>query len=267
MVRPPAVAGSFYPASPLALRREVEHLTAFPGQPRQAVAVIAPHAGYIYSGRVAGETYRQVQLPDRFVLLCPNHTGRGVPVAIMSEGTWRTPLGDVPIDVAMAEQLKQASPLFEEDSRAHEREHSLEVHLPFLQCLKPGFSFVPISVGAGDLPVLKEIGLAIAPVIARSRHPVLIVASTDMTHYEPADQARELDHRAIAAILALDGEQLYQTVRRFRISMCGYGPTTAALIAARGLGAQTAQLIRYAHSGEVSGDYQSVVGYAGIVIR
>ncbi|MBI2820808.1 MAG: AmmeMemoRadiSam system protein B [Acidobacteria bacterium] len=266
VIRPPAVAGTFYPAGDLDLRRMLGDLTDFSAQRMRAVALIGPHAGYVYSGRVAGETYQRVELPNRFIILCPNHTGRGAPVAIMSEGSWRTPLGNAPVDTPLALQLRQASPLFEEDSRAHETEHSLEVHLPFLQFLKSTFSFVPINVGVDDLRLLREVGLAVAEVISCCEDPVLIVSSTDMTHYEPAEHARKKDRKAIEAILKLDAGGLYKTVREHQISMCGYAPTTAALFAAAQLGASRAELVCYASSGDVTGDYDSVVGYAGMVI-
>ncbi|HEV8131369.1 MAG TPA: AmmeMemoRadiSam system protein B [Acidobacteriota bacterium] len=267
VIRPPAVAGAFYPGTDSELRVLLQHLTSFPAQKSRAVALIGPHAGYIYSGKVAGETYARVELPDKFIILCPNHTGRGAPVAIMSDGFWRTPLGEIPIDADLANQLKKASDLFEEDGIAHQMEHSLEVHLPFLQFLKQKFTFVPINVGTGNLEALRQIGLAVAKVVAQSTDPVLIISSTDMTHYEPADQARAKDEKAIQAMLDLDATKLFDTVHHFHISMCGYAPTTATLFAAKQLGARRAELIRYANSGDVSGDHGSVVGYAGLVIR
>src|SRR3989442_71792 len=241
-------------------------LTAFPARKRKAIAVIGPHAGYIYSGKVAGETYQQADLPGKFIILCPNHTGRGAQVAIMSEGSWRTPLGDVPIDAEIAQKLKEASPLFEEDTAAHQLEHSLEVHLPFLQYLKGNLSFVPINVGTSELAGLQEIGSAVAQVVKSAREPILIISSTDMTHYESADRAREKDQRAIQAMLDLDAQKLFDTVHGYRITMCGYAPTTATLFASNRLGARKAELVRYANSGDVTGDYGSVVGYAGLIV-
>ncbi|MBI4457189.1 MAG: AmmeMemoRadiSam system protein B [Acidobacteria bacterium] len=266
MIRPPAVAGSFYPAEDIDLRRMLLELTASPAQKRRAIVLIGPHAGYVYSGRVAGETYTRVELPEKFIILCPNHTGRGAPVAVMSKGSWHTPLGDVPIDTELALRLKEASRLFQEDSVAHQSEHSLEVHLPFLQFLKPTFTFVPINIGIGNLEDLRQIGFAIAEVVAESKNPILIISSTDMTHYEPANRAREKDDKAIRAILDLDARKFFETIQDYQISMCGYAPTTTALFAATRLGARQAVLIRYANSGEVTGDYKSVVGYAGIVV-
>ncbi len=266
MIRPPAVAGAFYPARDAELRRMLGELTAFPPRKRKVIALIGPHAGYIYSGRVAGETYQQVDLPRKFIILCPNHTGRGAQVAIMSEGSWRTPLGDVPIDADLAQKLKEASPLFEEDTVAHQLEHSLEVHLPFLQYLKGDLSFAPVNVGTGNLEALREIGLAVAQVVENAREPILIISSTDMTHYESADHARQKDEKAIQAMLGLDPQQLFETIHRYRITMCGYAPTTATLFASKRLGAQQAELVRYANSGDVTGDYGSVVGYAGVIV-
>ena len=265
-MRPPAVAGTFYPAEDAALQGMLLELTSFPPRQRRAILLVGPHAGYIYSGSVAGQLYRSVDLPDRFVILCPNHTGRGARFAIMSAGQWRTPLGTVPIDSALATRLKERCPLLEEDERAHAREHSLEVHLPFLQFLHPGFTFVPICIGAASVSELQTLGEAIADVVAGNAQQILLISSTDMTHYEPARVARQKDDKALQAILRLDGVGLYQAVERFAISMCGYAPTTAALFAAQRLGASQGELVRYANSGDVTGDYGSVVSYAGIAI-
>jgi len=266
VIRPPAVAGAFYPAAPDQLTAMLRELTPPSTASQKAIALIGPHAGYIYSGRVAGESYARASLPERFIILCPNHRGWGAPVAIMSEGRWRTPLGDVPIDSELAARLRSASMLFEEDSIAHAQEHSLEVHLPFLQYLKREFRFVPVSVGNVSLPELLQIGAAIARVIKECETDIMIISSTDMTHYEPADVARQKDEKAIAAILRLDPTELHEVVRRNGITMCGVAPTTAALAAARDLGGKRAELVLYGNSGDVTGDYKSVVGYAGFLV-
>ncbi|HEY2931621.1 MAG TPA: AmmeMemoRadiSam system protein B [Acidobacteriota bacterium] len=266
MIRPPAVAGAFYPAAPNELLAMLRSLTPLSRSKQKAIALICPHAGYVYSGRVAGESYARAALPDRFIILCPNHRGLGSPLAVMSEGKWRTPLGDVPIDSDLAARLRRTSSLFEEDAGAHSQEHSLEVHLPFLQYLKEDFRFVPVSVGSLPLGELQQVGSAIARVIVESGEDVMIISSTDMTHYEPANAAREKDEKAISAILRLDAAGLYETVQKNRISMCGVAPTTVALAAARELGGTRAELVLYSTSGDVTGDYGSVVGYAGFLV-
>lgn len=273
-IRRPAVAGRFYSANAQRLRAEVEMLTTLPAVPGQqaaesrisAVGCISPHAGYSYSGPVAGALYRRLDLPRRCVILCPNHTGQGEPLAIMSEGAWRTPLGDAPIDEEMAAALKFATPLLREDPGAHQFEHALEVQLPFLQVLRPDFQFTPIAVGTSHFESLSALGNAIADVLAGLPEPALVIASSDMNHYEGDEVTRTKDRRAIEQVLALDPRGLYETVRHGQISMCGYAPATVMLTAARKLGATKAEVVRYATSGDVSGDRDTVVGYAGIAV-
>jgi len=271
-IRQPAVAGRFYPATAHELRHQVENFTR--SQTRadtetkniHALGCVVPHAGYIYSGGVAGAVYERLALPKHYIILCPNHTGRGEPLAIMSHGAWRTPLGDVPIDEELASNLKSRFSLLSEDGAAHRFEHALEVQLPFLQVLQPEFKFVPITVGTSQFEALSALGVSIATVIRNSPDHVLVIASSDMNHYESDSVTRVKDHRAIEQILALDPRGLYDVVRQGNISMCGYGPTVAMLTAALKLGAAKAELIRYATSGDVSGDRDMVVGYAGMAI-
>ncbi|HZP23986.1 MAG TPA: AmmeMemoRadiSam system protein B [Terriglobales bacterium] len=270
-IRQPAVAGRFYPANPQRLRAEVQSYTAPSTAPDagpsiRAIGCVVPHAGYMYSGHVAGAVYRRLELPQRVVILCPNHTGMGEPLAIMSQGAWHTPLGDAPIDEELAAELKRRMPLLSEDDAAHRSEHALEVQLPFLQLLAPGFQFVPIAVGTGNFEVLSALGIALGNLLAQRREPVLVIASSDMNHYESDSVTRVKDRRAIDQVLALDPRGLYDIVHDANISMCGYGPTVAMLTAARKLGAGQAELIRYATSGDVSGDKDMVVGYAGIAV-
>jgi AmmeMemoRadiSam system protein B len=273
-IRQPAVAGRFYPGNAQHLRTEVETFTtarASAGQETvepniSAIGCIVPHAGYVYSGAVAGAVYRRLKLPRRSVILCPNHTGKGEPLAIMSEGAWHTPLGDVTIDTELAESLKAALPLLSEDQEAHRYEHALEVQLPFLQVLKPGIQFVPITVGTSNFEVLSALGKVIATALANLPEPALVIASSDMNHYESDSVTRVKDRRAIDQILALDPRGLYDTVHEGNISMCGYGPATIMITAARKMGATKAELIRYATSGDTSGDRDMVVGYAGIAV-
>jgi len=269
--RPPAVAGRFYPANAQRLRAEVESYVTVPANAPveariRAIGCVVPHAGYMYSGHVAGAVFRRLDLPKRMVILCPNHTGMGEPLAIMSRGVWRTPLGDAAIDDELADELKRRMPLLSEDEQAHLTEHALEVQLPFLQQLDPDFRFVPIAVGTGNFEVLSALGVALGNALAQHRERVLIIASSDMNHFESDGVTRVKDRRAIDQMLALDARGLYDVVREGHISMCGYGPAVAMLTAARKLGASRADLIRYATSGDVSGDKDSVVGYAGIAV-
>src|SRR5208337_659905 len=272
-VRQPAVAGRFYPANAQHLRAEVETYTTAPAsastEPEakiRAFGCVVPHAGYIYSGHVAGAVYGRLELPRRFVILCPNHTGMGEPLAVMSEGAWHTPLGDAAIDEELAVRLKSRLPLLSEDQAAHRYEHALEVQLPFLQVLAPGFQFVPITVGTSNFEALSALGVVIGSVAAEAGEPVLVIASSDMNHYENDDVTRVKDRRAIDQMLALDPRGLYEIVHHGDISMCGYGPAVVMLTACKKLGASQAELIRYATSGDVSGERDMVVGYAGLAV-
>lgn len=267
VVREPAVAGRFYPASSAELRDDVLSYLSPPKKRVRAIGCVAPHAGYIYSGAVAGAVFSRIEIPEICLLLCPNHTGRGHPLAIMKEGQWRTPLGSAGIDPELAGKLIQMFPALSEDSAAHQWEHAIEVELPFLQILKPEIKFVPIAVGTGRHIILHEFGEAIARVMQTIEAQVLIVASSDMNHYEDDATTRVKDHKAIERILALDPAGLYEVVMTESISMCGFAPTVSMLTAARQLGAKKAELVQYATSGDVSGDLESVVGYAGIVIE
>ena len=266
-VREPAVAGYFYPRSPEALSQEVKNYTAYSGEKIAALACVVPHAGYMYSGHVAGAVYGGLQLPRRFVILCPNHTGYGRPLAILSEGAWQTPLGQAPIDHDLGHALRLACPLLEEDEAAHRGEHAIEVQLPFLQAAVPEFAFVPIAVGTARYEPLQALGGALARVVQQEGSNIMLISSSDMNHYEPDDITRVKDHKAIDKILDLDVRGLYNVVMEESISMCGFGPTVAALTAAKLLGATSAEVIKYATSADVSGDRSAVVGYAGIAIR
>ncbi len=270
-IRQPAVAGRFYPANPQRLRAEVESYTAAPAEAPaevkiRALGCVVPHAGYMYSGHVAGAVYRRLEFPQQMVILCPNHTGMGEPLAIMSEGAWQTPLGEIAIDEELATELKRQMPLLSEDDVAHRAEHALEVQLPFLQVLAPGFQFVPIAVGTSNFEVLSSLGVVIGNTLAKRGERSLVIASSDMNHYESDTVTRVKDRRAIDQLLALDARGLYDVVKDGHISMCGYGPAVVMLTAARKLGATKAELIRYATSGDVSDDREMVVGYAGIVV-
>lgn len=271
MIRPPAVAGTFYPSDPRELARQIDEFTrADAAAPKIAArGCVVPHAGYIYSGHVAGAVYASIEIPARCILLGPRHYPRGESMAILSEGGFSTPFGEAQIDSALARQLVHACPRLREDAVAHEREHSLEVQIPFLQRLAGDFRFVPVVLATDRYPALEELGHAIARVVEAENQRgerVLVIASSDMNHYESDAITRVKDERAITRILALDPRGLYDTVRREQISMCGYAATVAMLVAVRELGATEARLVRYATSGDINGDREHVVGYAGIVI-
>jgi MEMO1 family protein len=268
MIRPPAVAGRFYPSDAARLNQELDSFLATGTHPSTicAQACVVPHAGYKYSGRVAGAVYCRMEIPGRVILVGPRHFPRGAPLAIVSGGAWKTPLGLVPVDHSLAEKIKRACPLLREDSVAHESEHSLEVQLPFLQRLAPSFSFVPIVIGSSQYADLETLGVAIANVIGSEPEPILLIASSDMNHYESEEVTRAKDRKAIDRVLALDPRGLFDTVRNEEISMCGYGAAVAMLAAVQRLGAAHGELVRYATSGEITGDFQEVVGYAGITI-
>ena len=232
-VRHPAVAGRFYPRDPDVLRRDLHtYLSQAPQQePIHAVGCIVPHAGYMYSGHVAGAVFADLQVPELCVVMCPNHTGMGLPLAVMSGAAWETPLGDVPIDQEFAEILKQRCALLHEDSAAHRAEHAVEVELPFLQERQPKLRIVPIALGTGHLDVLEQLGNALAESLAAQTRPALIIASSDMNHYESDAVTRVKDQSAIDAILRLDAQGLYEIVTRQNVSMCGFGPVIAMLTA------------------------------------
>jgi AmmeMemoRadiSam system protein B len=267
MIRSPVVAGQFYPGSPDGLRRMIESMVDKKAEKVEAIGLISPHAGYIYSGAVAAAVVSRIKFKDTFVILGPNHTGRGKSFSIMSEGTWETPLGDVEIDSELGKRILATSSCLEEDHMAHQFEHSLEVQVPFLQYFKPDVRIVPIVIGHASGAVYKKIGSELASAIKESKKGVIILASSDMTHYEPHETARRKDSQAIEAIVDLDEDELLRRVDEFDISMCGYAPAVSLISAAKELGAKKAELIKYQTSGDTSGDYGSVVGYAGIIVK
>jgi MEMO1 family protein len=268
VLRPPAVAGRFYPADPVALSREIAAF-APPSEeaPRRAIACVVPHAGYRYSGHVAGAVYARLKLPRRFLLLGPRHFSRGKAQAILSEGAWQTPLGCAEIDSELAHELVRADPGLCEDEVAHQIEHALEVQLPFLQSLSSDFRFVPIALGAREYVQFESLGRAMAEVLRKQSDPVLMIASSDMNHYESDEITRRKDRLALERVLELDARGLFDVVRREGITMCGFGPVVSVLTAARLLGASRATLVRYATSGDINGDRDEVVGYAGVIVE
>ncbi len=267
-VRPPAFAGTFYDARREELTRDVlQYLAAPEAAPAPAFGAIVPHAGYVYSGPVAGAVYARLRVPPTCVILCPNHTGFGRPAAVDPSGAWRTPLGEVRVDRDLARRLGTLAPALEPDAVAHRGEHSLEVQLPFLQVRRPDVAIVPICVGEPSLALCREIGEALAAVCAEEAEPPLLIASSDMNHYESRDVGRGKDDMALACVERLDAEGLFQTVRAERISMCGVLPATTLLFAARAAGAGPARVVARRDSGDETGDTSSVVGYAGVVVE
>jgi MEMO1 family protein len=267
MIRRPAVAGSFYKGSRDALKKELEKCIPQKAERVRAIGVVAPHAGYTYSGRVAGEVYASIEFTPTYVILCPNHHGGGAIASIMIDDDWETPLGIAQINRELAKQIERACELVSEDSSAHRYEHSLEVQLPFLQYFERDFDFVPICIKSLDYYHCLELADQLAEVISSWDQSVTIIASSDMNHFDSAKVGKEKDFLAINEILKMNPKGLYETVIRHGISMCGFIPTTIMILAAQKLGANRAELLQYAHSGEVSGDNQNVVGYAGIIVK
>ena len=276
-VRRPTVAGSWYAGTSQSLRAQIEDCFMHefgPGKlpkvveegPRNMLGLTVPHAGYMYSGSVAASAYYNLAVdgrPDTAVLFGPNHYGLGSGLAIMNEGVWRTPLGDVEIDAQTANQILRESRIIDVDDIAHAREHSIELQLPFLQYLYgSSFKFVPISFLMQDLESSREVGRAVAK--ALSGRNGLVIASTDMTHYEPQERAEQKDKLAINAALKMDEALYYSTVETNGISTCGYGPVVAAITASKLLSAKRARLLCYKTSGDVTSDFSSVVGYASV---
>jgi MEMO1 family protein len=266
VLRLPAVAGRFYPANSEELTALVREC-AKPqpdAKPQHVKACLMPHAGYVFSGHVAGAVFARITLPKRIVILGVRHFPRGESLAINTSGAWRTPLGDALIDEALAAALKKDCPILREDRVAHATEHSLEVQLPFLQVLSPGFSFAPIALGTVRFDDLVAVGEALARILAANPE-VLLLTTSDLNHYENDATTRLKDKKAIDQILALNPRGLYDVCRNEDISMCGLGPAVAMLTALRALAAKQAELVCHATSAEVSGDTSSVVGYAGFI--
>jgi AmmeMemoRadiSam system protein B len=267
MLRLPAVAGRFYPSHPAELTALIHKYTSTdPGLERIPVkACLVPHAGYVYSGHVAGAVFTRIVLPRKVIILGVRHYPRGEAAAILSSGAWRTPLGDARIDEELAEALKKACPLLREDSVAHRAEHSLEVQLPFLQVLAPDFTFVPVAIGTVRFEQLADVGEGFARVLETSKEHVLLLTTSDLNHYQDDATTRIKDRKAIDRLRALEPRGLYDTCRDEAISMCGLGPAVAMLTALNALGAKNPELVKYATSADVSGDRDAVVGYAGMI--
>ena len=265
MKRRPAVAGQFYPGSKAEIDRMLAGLVDADAPKEKALGALSPHAGWIYSGRGAGMLFSRLEIPETVVVLCPNHRGAGADVAIMASGTWELPDGPVEIDADLAGRILDRCDFMEDDPRAHAQEHSLEVQLPFIRRFRPDFKLVPISLGRVSYEQCVDLSAAIVGAVASG--PALVVASSDMTHFESAESAKRKDQLALDQLLKLDPEGLYRTVAKNRISMCGFIPATVMLGYALARGAREARLIDYRNSGDVTGDYSEVVAYATVIVK
>ncbi|MBM4054487.1 MAG: AmmeMemoRadiSam system protein B [Planctomycetes bacterium] len=267
ILRQSAVAGSFYSGDKDRLRHEIDTLVIKDCEKQSALGVVSPHAGYMYSGSVAGSLYSHVIIPDTVVILSPNHTGYGKPYSIWPGGSWNTPLGDIAVNEEVVNELTDNCPLIKKDQEAHLYEHAAEVQIPFIQYFNPDTKIVVMTISARKIQDLKTIGKCMAQTLQKLCPDALVVASSDMTHHEPQESANRKDKIAIDEILALNEDGLYNKVHEFRISMCGIYPAVIMLACSKERGAKEARLVRYATSGDVTDDYDQVVGYAGIIVR
>jgi len=267
MKRKPAVAGQFYPGSKAEIISMVESYVEEISAKQKAIGVMSPHAGWVFSGRGAGIVFSRVEIPSTVVVLCPNHRGRGADMAVMAEGAWELPSGDVEIESGLAKMLLDKCSSLADDHRAHASEHSLEVQLPFIQYFRPDFKLVPISLGRVTYEDCRDLGLALAEAAAEYDGDILVVASTDMTHFESSEAAEKKDNLALDRVRSLDPEGLYNTVVKNRISMCGFLPVTAMLVYALQRGAREAEVVDYRNSGDTTGDYGEVVAYASVIVK
>jgi AmmeMemoRadiSam system protein B len=276
-VRRPTQAGTFYEGTAESLKRQIENCFLHelgPGKipevvkagPRHVLGLVCPHAGYMYSGPVAAHAYYKLasdSKPDVAVIFGPNHKGYGSALAVMNEGSWHTPLGDIEVDSDIADQIAHESRIVDVDESAHRFEHSIEVQLPFLQYLYgSSFKIVPICFLMQDLSSAREVGKATAKVLAGKN--AVIIASSDMTHYESQQSASRKDRLVLEAVEVMDETKLYSIIETQGMTVCGYGPIIALITAAKNLGAKEAKLLCYKTSGDVIGDYSSVVGYAAV---
>lgn len=282
MIRKPAVAGTFYEADPDSLRRRIEwcfkhqlgpgRIPDELGNKRDIKGIIAPHAGYLYSGPVAAHSFAKIAedgFPETFIILCPNHTGIGSGVSTMIEGQWETPLGLVDVDSEFTDKLMHNASVVDSEPSAHLREHSCEVQIPFLQYLAgkwdQSFRIVPICMWMQDLETSTEIGTAIVKAAENLRRDVVVIASTDFTHYQPQEIAYNTDKQVLGAIEGLDENLMMKRVSELNVTMCGYGPVAATMVSSKAQGSKKAIIQKYATSGDITGDHSAVVGYASAV--
>jgi AmmeMemoRadiSam system protein B len=269
-LRTPAVAGAFYPAAPAAVAAEAARLVAADPDappPAPAIAVVSPHAGWRYSGALAGRMLARVAVPERVLVLAPNHTGLGVRASLWPDGAWRLPGLEVPIDDGFGHLLLDEATLLGADRAAHEEEHAIEVLVPLLAARQPALRLAAVVLAGLSFGECEALGAGIARAVARADGPTLIVASSDMNHYLPDDETRAIDEKALAPLAALDPRGLWDAVRAHGITMCGYIPTTVALLAARALGATRATVVGHTTSADAGGDRDRVVGYAAVTVE
>lgn len=280
MKRKPAVAGYFYESDEDLLRERIKWCYTHPvgpgriptklGDKRSIKGLISPHAGYEFSGPVAAFSYLELAedgVPETVLILCPNHTGMGSGLSTMTEGSWLTPLGEVPIDTEFAEKLVSNYPLLDDEPSAHLREHSCEVQLPFLQELGQDFKLVPICMMMQDLETSQELGRAIAATVDELDRDMVVIASTDFTHQMPHEVAEAQDAKVLEAIETFDEEEMIKRIITNNVTMCGYGPVATTMAASKAMGARDARILKYATSGDTSGNYTSVVGYGSALFR
>jgi MEMO1 family protein len=272
MIRRPAVAGQFYSGSVSGLKEQVEDCIEKVDKKIDALGVVCPHAGLMYSGKVAGAVYSRINVPDTYVMLGPNHYGNGAEFSIMTEGVWSMPFGEVRVDSIIAREIFKHTKHLEEDQFAQEREHSLEVQIPFMQYFGRDFQIVPISLRHYDadehfLSICEDMGHGMAKALSKVGSKVTIVASTDLTHYQPKNIAAQNDKAALDAMAVLDAKLLFRQIRERKISMCGYAPVAVMLTACKDLGAKRGSIVRYMNSGDATGDYSQVVGYGGVIVE
>ncbi len=263
MKRNPCVAGQFYPGEPGRLRKEIDGFSVSGAEKKPVKGVLSPHAGYVYSGKVAADVFSRIEAPDTFILLGPNHTGLGEDFALWDKGTWGTPLGEVEVDEKLAEEILADSSLIKPDYRAHLHEHSIEVQLPFIQYFAGSAKIVPLALMRGTFGELEKISRTITEAIQKTGKKVVIAASSDMSHYLPRKAAEKLDKIALEPLLKLEARRFFDTVVKNNISMCGFLPATVMILVCKALGSKKGEMVMYTTSGETSGDYFQVVGYAG----
>jgi AmmeMemoRadiSam system protein B len=267
MIRRAVVAGSFYPGDPKSLSEQLDDLLPSVKSTRDVQAIIVPHAGYIYSGKIAGAVFAQIDIPETVILIGPNHTGIGPSFSLSAADSWQTPLGLVAVAKQLRRQLLEQIPYVKADDSAHSQEHSLEVMLPFLQRLRPDVKILPLTLGSLTVKDALVFGMDLAKLIAAEQQDVLLLASSDMNHFSAASVTEKMDHLALEEMIRYDPQALYQVVSNYGISMCGVLPVVAVMTAARQLGAHHCRLIGYGHSGQINGDNNRVVGYAGLIVE
>ena len=266
MIRKPIVAGQFYSSDSKDLKNEIKRLKPKDTAKISAKGIIMPHAGYICSGKVAAATVARIIPKNHIIILGPNHTGRGKDFSIFAEGKWETPLGSVEIDDTLAKSIINSGDIIEIDYLAHAREHSIEVELPILQYFFKDFRVVPITCAASTIKTYREVAGQIFKAIKNNKDEILLIASTDMTHYENDSAVRRKDRLAIESIIRLESEELLKNITKENISMCGAPSVIILMECCRLMQAHKAEIVLYSTSGEVSGDDSSVVGYLGAVI-